>query len=628
MPKFDLTGFHLVFVVLAAVFFVGCGGDSEPAATEIDRSAAAPMLGGGNSDSSSSTSNRSEVSSNSRETPEPPSQPDGSGTNSSSNSAESATARSTSGGNGLFPDFGDTAAGASKDDSMFGGALFPRSGDEVAQSNTQQGSFAEFNRGRRGGTSAAGGTASSAENFESDADPFDFNGEESTDTSEMSISTSSTPSVSLMLDAKKLFQKHDEQAAINYVYANHLISDESRDTYQLGWYPGLKEPRLFFRWGVGVIFSPKKIEGRHPVIGDPGDPDEGVSRSDRGGRGGNDGGLGTPGTPGRGGAAGGGGRSGSRTYKNVDTSRPDGCLLYYTGDFGERFITLLEARRTDKGSPYYGQVLKDVMEVEDPNANPEADNVNQRNRRRGNTGTASFGGGNGGARRNTRNTQGDEPSILDRALGSSTAQRPEDDFSGTIIPGVELLGRGSKSDLIERARAAEVDALVLFNVKISKSRGSRNRRGGASTPTFTNTTSMRIVDVKTGENLFSSKSLKDTSVEEAVDDGEDPVDDEIKKAFSSFADKNFKVQEMPSGLNEKNVKGRIGSLLKSKEDINPLRSAVEIVSFHKAQLLSEELAITALKRLFGDSASSVLVSGSESERLNFLRDKLPEGAGE
>ncbi|MEM9411638.1 MAG: hypothetical protein AAGA30_11025, partial [Planctomycetota bacterium] len=84
------------------------------------------------------------------------------------------------------------------------------------------------------------------------------------------------------------------------------------------------------------------LTGRHPVIGDPGDENEGVPASDRNGpRGGGPGSLG--GTTTRGG----GSRGGSRKYKNADTSRPDGFLLYYTGDFGTQLVDFIDSRRND-----------------------------------------------------------------------------------------------------------------------------------------------------------------------------------------------------------------------------------------------------------------------------------------
>lgn len=623
--------FSLLCVLSMFALVIGCGGNAETA----DSSANADR---GNSASTSNT-DRSPIDDRGATGLEGSSNSDSREESAESTSTDpgEASTSTTLASNGLFPDFKVSSMASAG----FGGGLFPQM--EVGNDTTN--------------SSVASGEAAP-----SDDDPFDLGGGFHGDTEAVSTASTSNagsssksegPSVSLLLDAKRLFESHDEDAAIKYLYANHLISDESREKYKLAWYPGLKEPRLFFRWGVGVIYNqPRDFEGRHPVIGDPGDENEGVSQrqtnnnSRRNSGGPRSLGVGGASTgPGSGGA----GRSrGNRVYKNVDTSRPDGFLLYYTGDFGEKLISYLDSRRTDDSDPYYGAILRDVMNVEDPVTEEEQASGRRNNRPQqsgsgppastrssgiaggdvlGTGGRNSRRGSRGNSRRNNSNAQPlqrTDTSVIDRATGGSTAARPEDDFSGSILPGVHLLGRGSKADLIERAREAEVDTLVLFNVKISKSRGSRNRRSANSAPSMSNTTSMKIVDMKSEDNLFSSKSLKDTDVSEDNDAGDDPVKEQVEKAFTSFADENFKAAGMPSGVNEKNVITRIKTLLKSESD-DEFSKAVEIVSFYEADLLTEKLAVSAITKLFDDSDAEVLINGSSSARLNFLRDRLPAG---
>ena len=507
---------------------------------------------------------------------------------------------STSSGNGLFPKSAMGAGEQSASSSSFGGALFP-------------------------GMDMGDGEPSESDIVSSSDSAAD--GDNAGDTDVEDVEPQETVNISLLPDAKKLFQSHQESDAIKVVYVNHLVSDNARDEYPLSWFAGLKEPRLFFRWGVGVVYTkPRDFDGRHPVIGDPGDENEKpagtTSRSGRGnsrsGRG--RGSLGPGDITGSGGRGPSRARSGARTYKNIDTTRPDGCLMYYTGDFGLELISHLESRRKDK-NPYYGQILKDVMEVEVEEGDSQSNN--NPNSRRPSRGSASGslgisgGGGDltrGGGGRNPAGSQDDEENtdVLDRAMGRSTAALPEEDFTGSIIPGVELLGVGKKAELVQRAKDSGVDMLIMFTVKISKSRGN-----------YFNTTNMKIVDINTEENVFNSKSLRDNKVEEAIEDGDDPVRDEVQKAFTSFADKELKAAKMPKGLNEENVKKRVGRLLK-QEIGNPLPAAVEIVSFHRANLLSDDLAKMALERLFESEDSQVLVTGTAEERLEFLKEWLPE----
>jgi hypothetical protein len=208
-------------------------------------------------------------------------------------------------------------------------------------------------------------------------------------------------------------------------------------------------------------------------------------------------------------------------------------------------------------------------------------------------------------------------------MGQSTAEQPEDDTVGSIVPGVMLVGVGSKAELIERAKASELDSLIVFNVRLSKSRRSSN--SSRSGPTRFNTTSMRIIDLHddSNPNLFNSKALKDTDVKESLDEGEDPVTEEIERAFDTTADKMFQADDLPEGLNRENVRKRVGRLLQDQPS-NPLPSAVEIIGFLERDLLSEEDAVTALSRLFDSPDAAVLVNGSPGQRIEFMRKWLPE----
>jgi len=314
--------------------------------------------------------------------------------------------------------------------------------------------------------------------------------------------------------------------------------------------------------------------------------------------------------------------------------------MYYTGDFGEQLISFLDGRRKDE-QPYYGQILKDVMEQELAAEDEVASDSGQTRRSGGFNGAAiGFSGGaiDGGGRRrgrsrsnDTQPLQRDDTSFLDRAMGQSTSEKPSDDASGSILPGVSLLGLGSKVDLIARAKSAKVDGLIIFNVKVNKSRGGSSRGGNSrnrtsAPPEFSCTTSMKIVDLATEKNVFNSKSLKDTTVEEENDEGEDPVKDQVARAFSTYADSNFRATDLPNGLNESAVKKRVGRLLRNKSG-QPLAAAVEIISYYKSELLTAELAETAVTRLFGSDDAKVLVDGASADRLEFLKTVLPNGLG-
>ena len=484
----------------------------------------------------------------------------------------------------IFPSVA-VGGGALASDSDFGGALFPGKNSPESQEPDEE-PEPQADRGRSDGSAMGlAGSQSDRSNRRGAprGDVANNRGDEAENPEETDEPEEEAP-LSLLAEAKRRFIKHEEEQGINLLYAYHLVDDEARSNYSLNWYKGLKEPRMLLRLGVGVVYNaPKDFEGRHPVIGDPGDPNEGASSNQNSGRGRGRGGRDSPGPVGLGG--GGGGRRasrGSRAFKNVDTSRPDGFLLYYTGEFGESVVRELDNRRKG-GNAAYGQLLKDVMEVELPKDEQEEQQASNRGGRRGgNPGAAASIGalsGRGGNRGRGGNSQEDEEdedtSVLDQALGRGTAQKPDDEeFTGTIRPGVLLLGVGNKKSLLERAKAAKVDTLITFNVKITES-----RRG----PT-TNTTSVRVVDMK-GKNdqLFGTKSLKDTTVEEKKDDGDDPLEKEVERLFARM-DGDFSAGPLPSAINAENVKKRIGRLLKNSTD-NPLPAAVEIVAFSGKEVI-------------------------------------------
>ena len=396
MPK--LISFSLILFLVSGTF-LGCGGGDDSTTADIDSSANESLSTG---DSSSDAGGDINNPPDRRLKSNTPNRGD-SGDSGSATSTEPVSTGPAMVKNGLFPNLNPGLSSGSG--TKFGGGLFPR----------------------LPGTGTDSSVAGNGGAAPPDTDPFDLGDDFVSESGDTSSSFAAPPKISLLLDAKRLFEQHNEQAAVNYVYANHLISNEARENYQLQWFPGLKEPRLFFRWGVGVVFNPKKFDGRHPVIGDPGDPDEGASRSSSGGRGAP--GLGQPGSIGTGGGRG-GSRSG-RTYKNVDTERPDGFLLYYTGDFGEKLISFLDERRLDDDAPFYGQILKDVMEAKEPESEADDDdssgrnNVRQRGRFGGNTiGSAgdpgdSAGRGRGRNGRGGRNPlQRTDTSVIDRCNGS------------------------------------------------------------------------------------------------------------------------------------------------------------------------------------------------------------------
>ena len=166
--------------------------------------------------------------------------------------------------------------------------------------------------------------------------------------------------------AEQAFSQRKEVEAFKYLYAHLLIDENAKAEYPVKWYAAPEKglpvgPLVAMRWGVGVVFNaPENFDGKPPVLGDPAPepvetPSRGRGRGRGTGAGLGGGGAGLVGGP----AGGGGGSAGDSPYRNLDTSHPEGFLLYYTGEYGDHLLTQLEAKRNDS-SGYYGKIMTDI----------------------------------------------------------------------------------------------------------------------------------------------------------------------------------------------------------------------------------------------------------------------------
>gem|GEM_PF-2101966 len=436
--------------------------------------------------------------------------------------------------------------------------------------------------------------------------------------------------------AKQLFKEGDDTAAARNLYAFLLAKEDAFEEYPLQWFPGLKQPRAFLRIGVGVTYSrPRDFDGKPPVIGDPVASD----RAGGGGRRGNappDNGDGILGASGANpGGAGGGSNS---PYANVDTSTPAGFLLYYTGDYVEKLYQELNSRR--KGSETkFGKLLAQFPE-RTPTAPAASQNENVSSQPfppqggpPANRPTIALGGGPGGggappagggggagagggggeannanANRNARNAR----KLVDLWSGSD-ASTPERLTTGTLTPGVIVLGEGKKEELFSRAKKFGVDVILLFDVKVGEARGENY-----------STTTLRLFNVDNPEEqLALGRQLRSNVVMEARDDGKaDPVAAELTRVVEEYMDQNLAAQELPKSLTQENVTKRIETVLAGETD-DALKTAVEVVGFYRVGLLPEDKVVEALNKLLGEDLAEAILNGKETDRVAQLK-KLVE----
>ena len=521
--------------------------------------------------------------------------------------------------NGLFPQMpgsGNATAG-------FGGALFPAAATG-------------------GGSGTAGSTGSSLWSRLTGGGPANSE-------PKATVTPEGGEELGMMDQAIKQFSElGDEQTAVQSLYTHILSNPGAMRKYPLMWYTGINQPRVMFRWGIGVVYMEPSagLDGRHPVLGDPGgDSGGGGGGGFDGGNAGLEGGDAPP--PGANRNA----TSSERKYKDVNTARPDGCVLYYTGEMGEMVIEALDKRRRH-GDAFYGELLKDVPIHQptepikqtaaktnsgggSPTGFGQASNTKKRNL----PGAAVGGGGGasqpvqppsgfGGATPPGNEAGGDAETassgpkeaparVLDRAMGSGESAKPDPNMTGTIIPGVMLVGVGKKAALVEKAKQMGLDALIVFNVNVSKTRSS------GKTSSMTKMTIINLQD-SDEEVVYNSKALKDTIVAEQKEKGLTPVKSAVDAAFKNNADLQFKAAELPGVLTDdkekgmEHVKKRVDSLVENPGN-NPLPVAIEILNWHQQGLVDDQLAIDSLNKIFGDDTiGSALVSGDQRARANAI----------
>lgn len=474
--------------------------------------------------------------------------------------------------NGLFPQMS-----LSFSQRGFGGGLAPDFQNPVSTTAADTDIEQDDRRGRRGSIGPAGGRDQVAGGRDDRGRRRSIGPAGGRSNSNDDIDAADYPE-GLMGNAAVAFEKGNEDAAFKYLYAHILSDDEAAGKYGLRWYSGLTQPKVAMRIGVAVNYSPPRtFEGKPPVIGDPEDvklPGATASRS-----GGRSGGRNRRSGNSIGAGAGGGFARATGTenspYDNVDTERPEGFLMYYTGDFGDRLLNRLDARRTHDDA-FYGEVLRDIA---DSMASPSG-------------------------------------SRLDRANGRSAAADPKADVSGSLGPGVMLLGRGKKDAMVERGREMGLDVLMLFNVRVSS---GRSPSGSASLKVYN-------LHSDKAEEVCSSRSLKSDTVakkrESGVGEKSDPVEVALDGVFKETFDKKFRAAEMPAKLQPKHVLSRLKQVL-AKSDADPLSTAVEIVGYHRLELLDGDAAMKALDEVLGDGLGNTILTGSTDDRLDALEKFLP-----
>lgn len=413
--------------------------------------------------------------------------------------------------------------------------------------------------------------------------------------------------------ANQAFATGNETEAFQYLYAHAITEDDALADHPLGWYTGLKEPRVGLRWGVAINYKARKFDGDPPVF-DADDEEAANNNSGPTTDGGRDISDRLPG----GNRIRGGRRGPTASGPDED---PTEKLKYYTGEYGDLLAKRIEQRRTRS---YYGAALNDIdVDVTFEVASGAGNNGRNRPSRNapGRRDQGSLRGRGGGGGMGTDAPPPDQ-SANPPASGANNRRGPDTaddgfvpDFEAeptSIIPGVIMLGTGNASEMLEQARIHGLDLLALFDVSVTVS----------SRDVPKNTTRLVIYNVKTGDKVVEASPLNNIAYAKAEAGGRDnQIEAQLDKIFQETADKDFKAAAFPEFGPDVAAK-RVSSLAGEQTD-NPLPPLAEMKYYLENDLISEEDFVAAAGELIGGKNANRLVDSNVDIRGQALKDWLP-----
>jgi len=399
--------------------------------------------------------------------------------------------------------------------------------------------------------------------------------------------------------ANQSYSQGKDKQAIDLIYAA-AIADETPDNIlaRFRWIPGAKRPGLAVRFGlaVNVKMTPRDYKGDAKPIG--------TEQKLTSGRPGNNGGFGDGGFGEGGGLGGGpGGPGGMGDMSGMGGPGMGGMgggqaggipeeLKKYTGDLGEEIAKALKQRVT-RGD--FGTVLQ-VAASKSPSAGGGAGMGGGMGPGMGDPG---MGGGMGG------------PGMGDPGMGGMGGGMGGGGGSGSIAPGVVMLGEGTLDQILATAVEEDLDAVIFFDVSVAFIQKNGLVR---------NTTYVSVHDVSSGRQLKKSVPLVNITMQterkRAKDQKKpDPLTENVND-FMKTVDMNYKMAKMPQNLTAEIVQQhRLIPLVNSKT-ISPLKALAEVAFYYRYQLCPQEHRKIAYDTIIGPQMSAQLIAGNFQQRLS------------
>ena len=270
-----------------------------------------------------------------------------------------------------------------------------------------------------------------------------------------------------------------------------------------------------------------------------------------------------------------------------------GTMYYYLGDFGERLLTALNDRRV---SSDFGASLKKMP----------AHNVSS-------VLPATAQGRRGGGQSLPRFESG---MAFDPSNGPGNKdKKDEKPVFGTLQPGIMLVGVGSPKELVEKAKKAGIDGLLIFTVNVNSARNSTVAKS---------VTKFKLVTTADGKTQYSSRGLNHADVAKKRDNLKDSSKDPAQLIVNNFMEKvkeKFVLGKLPEMKSEQ-VKKRVEEITSSSPS-NALPVAIEILNYHRKGLLSGDDAKAALTKIFDATGAEALINGNPAAKKAAIEKMAP-----
>ncbi|MFP6671466.1 MAG: hypothetical protein VB857_08635, partial [Pirellulaceae bacterium] len=193
------------------------------------------------------------------------------------------------------------------------------------------------------------------------------------------------------------------------------------------------------------------------------------------------------------------------------------------------------------------------------------------------------------------------------------------------LPGVTMLGVGTLDQLSQKAQQSDLDAVIIFEVKVIV-----NPR----TKLVTNNTTIQLFDVqmrkvvkknKTPLNNVKIQIQSETAKGNEVDE---MIEKEIDQIFQSAEAEAYRVQEKLPQLTAQVVLANRIMPMVSKKYANPLPVLAELRFWHARNLLTTEHLAIACKELVGEKVAQQLLSGDAKSQQAVVKGLLSNNAAE